>query len=38
MIVNRNVKEALRIHNLLTTVRKPDKFRGWTEIKRNFVE
>lgn len=38
MIVNRNVNEALRIHNLLTTIRKPDKFRGGTEIRLNFVK
>lgn len=38
MIVNRSVNEALRNHNLLTIVRKPDKFRGCTEIRLNFVE
>lgn len=38
MMVNRNVIKALRIGNLLTTVRKHDKFRGWTEARLNFVE
>lgn len=37
-MVSRNVIEALRIGNLLTTVRKHDKFRGWTEARLNFVE
>lgn len=31
MIPNRNVNEALRIQSLFTTVRKPDKLRGWTD-------